>query len=175
MKTIPIFFSVSEQSVPGFAAALDSIRNHASTRFNYHIHILCTELSKESVRRILSMEKGRISVEFAPLSEDVGTDVHSACRLITLLYPDYEKCIFLRSGIVPREDISDLWEEPLGHKIYGSVDGKTSSDVLLVNLKRIREAGFPRALPRNEVLYLDPCWGNAPDAAFRKYALASVF
>jgi len=175
MKTIPIFFSVSEQSVPGFAAALDSIRNNASRRFNYHIHILCNNLSKESVNRILSMEKGRISVEFAPIGDDLGTDALSTFRLISLLFPDYDKCVFLAAGIVPLEDIAELWEEPLGHKFYGSADGKTSSDVLLVNLSRIRESGIPSSLPRNEVLYLDPCWGDAPDGAFRKFALANMF
>ena len=158
MCTIPIFFFANEADVPSLSIALNSLRDNASRRYNYLIHIFFSNLSKDSVRKLISVEKGNFSIEFAPLREDAAVDSLSLSFEVSRLYPGYDKCIFLHPDVVVSGDIAELWEEPLGLRTVGAVGGNTDSGVLLVNLKRLRDDDTSPVLSDIDILYLDPSW-----------------
>ncbi len=176
MKTIPIFFSVDEHYVPCLAVALNSIRDNASPRYSYHIHILNDNISAESKTRLRALETWNFTLEFNSLTEKLrcldGLRSHrfkafSSLSIyfrlfIPMLFPQYDKGIYLDADIVVPGDISKLWEEPLGGNLIGAVADYSiqhiapfmryideyvgvdhrryvNSGVLLMNLGRLRE------------------------------------
>ena len=163
MRNIPIFFFASEADIPGLAIALNSIRDNVSKRYKCLIHILFYELSKESVLRLIALEGRNFTLKFAPVNSPADMDSLSLCFLVSRLFPAYDKCIFLHPDVVVSGDISELWEEPLGWRTVGAVGGKTDSGVLLVNLKRLRDADSSPILSDIDILYLDPCWYSDPE------------
>ena len=175
MCTIPIFFFANEADVPSLSIALNSLRDNASRRYNYLIHIFFSNLSKDSVRKLISVEKGNFSIEFAPLREDAAVDSLSLSFEVSRLYPGYDKCIFLHPDVVVSGDIAELWEEPLGLRTVGAVGGNTDSGVLLVNLGRLREASSVPVLSDIDILYLDPCWYAEPDESSPVLDGAQIF
>ena len=130
---------------------------------------------------------------------------------IPALFPQYDKGIYLDSDIVVPGDISELWEEPIGMNLIGAcadysiqhiapfmkyidryvgVDHRSyvNSGVLLLNMKRLREADmagrflhwireysletvapdqdYLNALCWNSIHYLDPTWNSMPSGRF---------
>lgn len=176
MQTIPIFFSVDNHYVPYLAVALNSIKANASTSYNYQIHVLNDDISPESKSRLKKFEGPGFFIEFNSLTRKLsGLDglrnhrfkaFSSLCiyfRLfIPMLFPQYDRGIYLDSDIVVPGDISELWEHPLGDNLIGAVAdysiqhiapfmsyidnyvgvdhrGYVNSGVLLMNLRRLRE------------------------------------
>ena len=179
MTTIPVFFSVNDAYAPYLATALTSIRQNASPRYQYRIHVLSDDLSPENRRQIASLGNDRFLIGFIPLRSRLlplvpqGLERHSFeafssltiyFRLfIPVLFPQYDKGIYLDSDIIVPGDLADLWEEPLGSKLIGAcadysvghiapfvryIDeyvgvshrNYVNSGVLLMNLKGLREA-----------------------------------
>jgi len=176
MQTIPIFFSVDEHYVPYLAVALNSIKDNASPRYKYHIHILNDNISKASKTRLSTFQSENFTLEFNSLTKKLScldglrnhrfkafASLSIYFRLfIPMLFPQYDKGIYLDADIVVPGDISKLWEEPLGNKLIGAVADYSiqhiapfmqyidkyvgvdhrryvNSGVLLMNLKRLRE------------------------------------
>ena len=176
MQTIPIFFSVDEHYVPYLAVALNSIKDNASERYLYHIHILNDNISSESKTRLKALESPNFTLEFNSLTEKLrcldGLRKHrfkafSSLSIyfrlfIPMLFPQYDKGIYLDADIVVPGDISELWQEPLGNNLIGAVADHSiqhiapfmryiddyvgvdhrkyvNSGVLLMNLRRLRE------------------------------------
>ena len=176
MQTIPVFFSVDEHYVPYLAVALNSIKANASKHYSYHIHILNDNISRESKSRLKSLEEENFSLEFISLTDklkcldglrnhrfEAFSSLSIYFRLfIPMLFPQYDKAIYLDADIVVPGDISDLWGEPLGNNLIGAVADYSiqhiapfmryideyvgvdhrkyvNSGVLLMNLKRLRE------------------------------------
>ena len=126
---------------------------------------------------------------------------------IPAMFPEYDKGIYLDSDIVVPGDISELYRTELGDRLIAaaadhSIVGIPSfvryienavgvdryhyinSGVLLMNLKRLREAGLDRRFPelmdayhfdciapdqdylnamcRGRIVYLPPCWDAMP-------------
>ena len=176
MQTIPIFFSVDENYVPYLAVALNSIKANASSSYNYHIHVLNDNISPESKARLSEIEAPNFTLEFNSLTRKLkcldGLRSHRFkafaslsiyFRLfIPMLFPQYDKGIYLDADLVVSGDISNLWEQPLGDNLIGAVADYSiqhiapfmryideyvgvdhrryvNSGVLLMNLKRLRE------------------------------------
>ena len=179
MQTIPIFFSVNDAYAPYLAVALNSIKENASPRYSYRIHILNDDISAENRRKLSVFDCENFQIRFVSLSGklkalDAGGRLSSHSfdafasltiyfRLfIPVLFPQYDKGIYLDSDIVVPGDISRLWEEPLGNNLVGAcadysiqhitpfmqyidkyvgVDHRNyvNSGVLLLNMRRLRE------------------------------------
>ena len=180
MKTIvPIFFSVNDSYSPYLATALASIKDNASKEYTYRIHILSDDISEPSREKLLAFSDEDFQIGFYPLTERLQAlpgvkNLQEHCfgafssltiyfRLfIPVLFPQYDKAIYLDCDIVVPGDISQLWEEPLGHYLLGAVADYSiqniapflnyidnyvgvdhrnyvNSGVLLLNCKRLRE------------------------------------
>ena len=137
MQTIPIFFSVNDAYAPFLAVALNSIKENASPRYTYRIHILNDDISAENRRKLSVFDSENFQIRFVSLSGklstlDAGGKLSShrfgAFSSLTIyfrlfipaLFPQYDKAIYLDSDIVVPGDISRLWEEPLGNNLVGA-------------------------------------------------------
>lgn len=121
MTSIPVFFSVNDAYAPFLATALVSIRQNASPRYDYKIHVLCDGLSPGNRKRIGALGSEHFSIEFIPNSFGAFSSLNIYTRLfIPSLFPQYDKGIYLDSDIIVPGDISELWEEPLGGKLIGA-------------------------------------------------------
>lgn len=139
MKTvIPIFFSVNDAYSPFLATAICSIKDNASKRFTYHIHILTDDISEENRNRLSALAEEGFVIEFNPLTAQMASlpgvkQLQSHCfgafssltiyfRLfIPELFPQYDKVIYLDADLVVPGDISQLYQERLGTKLVGAV------------------------------------------------------
>jgi lipopolysaccharide biosynthesis glycosyltransferase len=179
MQTIPIFFSVNDAYAPYLAVALTSIKENASPRYTYRIHILTDDISAENRRKLSVFNSENFQLCFVSLSDKLRSlDADGRLRshrfgafasltiyfrlFIPVLFPQYDKGIYLDSDIVVPGDISHLWEEPLGNNLIGAcadysiqhiapfmryideyvgVDHRNyvNSGVLLLNMRRLRE------------------------------------
>jgi lipopolysaccharide biosynthesis glycosyltransferase len=200
-QKIPIFFSVDEKNVPYLAVALNSIRENASPRYLYDIHIVINSLTSSSRARLSAFQSTNFTIEFNSLTQS-----HFSPLFIPALFPQYDKGIYLDADVIVPGDISWLWEEPLGNKYLGAVEDYTNcicSGVLLMNLKAMRENDITgnylhwlsdcsqgavtpvqdclNAICGHNIQYLDPCWNCIPsDTVFNfdnpliiHYSLAS--
>lgn len=176
---IPIFFSVNDAYVPYLSVALNSLKTNASKKYSYHIHILNDDISASNRKRLLRFSEKDFKIEFIPLTETMES-IKGVSKLkghqfeafssptiyfrlfIPVLFPQYDKAIYLDSDIVVPGDISKLWETELEGNLIGAcadysiqhiapfmhyidtyvgVDHKNyvNSGVLLMNLKHLRE------------------------------------
>ncbi|MBR1570459.1 MAG: glycosyltransferase family 8 protein [Bacteroidales bacterium] len=178
-KLIPIFFSVNDAYAPFLAVALNSIKENASPCYTYHVHILNDDISAENRRKLSVFSDDRFQLHFISLSSKLRSldkegklenhrfGAFSSLTIyfrlfIPVLFPQYDKGIYLDSDIVVPGDISRLWEEPLGNNLIGAcadysiqhiapfmryidsyvgVDHRNyvNSGVLLMNMRRLRE------------------------------------
>jgi len=137
MQTIPIFFSVNDAYAPYLAVALNSIKDNASKRYLYHIHILNDDISEENRRKLQLFADEGFRIEFISLSKKLRSlDKTGKLRshrfgafasltiyfrlFIPALFPQYDKGIYLDSDIVVPGDLSQLWQEPLGNNLIGA-------------------------------------------------------
>lgn len=149
MQKIPIFFSIDEQHVPYLAVALNSIRKNASQGYLFHIHILNINISSSSKARLRALQSTNFTIEFNSLTQRLYSPL-----FLPVLFPQYDKGIYLDADIIVPGDISWLWEEPLGNKYIGAVADYSiqhigpfmdyfNSGVLLMNFKALRENDIP--------------------------------
>ena len=135
---VPIFFSVNDAYSPFLATAISSIRDNASERYTYRIHILTDDISEENRTRLQALAAEGFELEFFPLSsrlralpgvEALEKHCFGAFASLTIyfrlfspvLFPQYDKAIYLDADLVVPGDISLLWEEKLGGKLVGAV------------------------------------------------------
>ena len=176
---IPIFFSVNDAYVPYLSVALNSLKTNASKKYYYLIHILNDDISASNRERLLRFSDKDFKIEFIPLTKTMESikgisklkehqfEAFSSLTIyfrlfIPVLFPQYDKAIYLDSDIVVPGDISKLWETELEDNLIGAcadysiqhiapfmhyidtyvgVDHKNyvNSGVLLMNLKHLRE------------------------------------
>lgn len=176
---VPIFFSVNDAYSPFLATAIASIQDNASDKYTYRIHILTDDISEENRSRLQQLAAPGFELEFFPLSSRIKalpgvSALEKHCfgafasltiyfRLfIPVLFPQYDKAIYLDADLVVPGDISQLWVERMGNKLLGAVadysiqkitpfmsyidryvgvdhHNYVNSGVLLLNCKRLRE------------------------------------
>lgn len=134
---IPVFFSVNDAYAPFLSVAIRSIKENASKRYNYCIHVLTDDISAANREKLSRFADEGFRVEFYPLTECLRA-IPGISRLeshrfgafasltiyfrlfIPALFPQYDKGIYLDADIVVPGDISRLWEEPLGRNLIGA-------------------------------------------------------
>lgn len=139
MKTIvPIFFSVNDAYSPFLATAIASMKENASRRYAYRIHVLTDDISDGNRRRLRSLSDEDFRIDFFPLSdrlralpgvERLQKHCFGAFGSLTIyfrlfipeLFPQYDKAIYLDADLVVPGDISRLYREQLGNRLVGAV------------------------------------------------------
>lgn len=179
-KEIPIFFTVDDNYAPFLAAAINSAVKNSSDSGNYRAIVLYQNLSEENRKKLKRLAKDNFSIDFYPMknSFEAITDRMSnrlRCDYFTLtiyfrlfiplMFPQYEKGIYIDSDVIVTSDIAELFDidikdnyigacrdysiadvEPLVSYTENAVGVKANeyinSGVLLMNLKKMRDNDF---------------------------------
>lgn len=177
---IPIFFTVDDNYAPFLAAALNSAVKNSSDNRKYRAIVLYQELSRENIEKLSKLAKDNFSVEFYAMknSFDAITDRMSnrlRCDYFTLtiyfrlfiplMFPQFDKGIYIDSDVVLTSDIAELFDIDIKDNFIGACrdysiadvpplvsytenavgvkgDEYINSGVLLMNLKKMRENDF---------------------------------
>lgn len=177
---IPIFFTVDNNYAPFLATAINSAVKNSSDNRKYRAIILYQELSRENIEKLSKLAKDNFSVEFYAMknSFDAITDRMSnrlRCDYFTLtiyfrlfiplMFPQFDKGIYIDSDVVVTSDIAELFDIDIKDNFIGAcrdysiadipplvsytenavgVKGNEyiNSGVLLMNLKKMRENDF---------------------------------
>ena len=177
---IPIFFTVDDNYAPFLATAINSAVKNSSDNRKYRAIILYQELSRENIEKLSKLAKDNFSVEFYAMknSFDAITDRMSnrlRCDYFTLtiyfrlfiplMFPQFDKGIYIDSDVVVTSDIAELFDIDIKDNFIGAcrdysiadipplvsytenavgVNGNEyiNSGVLLMNLKKMRENDF---------------------------------
>ena len=145
-KLVPIFFAVDDKYAPYLSVALRSLIENASPSYQYRIHILIDTLSEETKARLLSMQTDAVSVEFVSVREklekymgklhlrDYYTQATYYRFVISELFPEYDRCIYLDCDILVLGNIAALYEKELGDCLMGAIP-----DDVVANLSFFRD------------------------------------
>ena len=176
-KIIPVFFAADDKYVPFLAVTLQSIKEHISPENEYRIYILHAGVSDDGSDKIKQFESENFKVNFvdvtdrlAVLSEELQLRDYYSCAtyyriFIAVMFPEYDKAIYLDSDIAVRCDLADYFDIDLGDNyVAGVPDGAVgavpvfkeytkrvlgieaeryfNAGVLLLNLKALRNEDF---------------------------------
>ncbi len=178
-EIIPIFFSSDDNYAPFLAVSVASLLENASDRYTYKIIVLINDhnFSEENKKKISEMTDGRAELEFVDMGDrlsfisDTATNrYHDRFTLaiyfrifIPVMFPEYDKAIYLDCDIVVPGDISRLYMTDMGDSLLGAVadfsifevqplveyveevvgvpiDTYFNSGMLLMSLAKMREA-----------------------------------
>lgn len=177
---IPIFFTVDDNYAPFLAAAINSAVKNSSDNRKYRAIVLYQELSRKNIEKLSKLAKDNFSVEFYAMknSFDAITDRMSnrlRCDYFTLtiyfrlfiplMFPQFDKGIYIDSDVVVTSDIAELFDIDIKDNFIGACrdysiadipplvsytenavgvkgDEYINSGVLLMNLKKMRENDF---------------------------------
>lgn len=179
---IPVFFSIDNAYAPFLAVALHSAIENSSPENHYKAIILHQDVSPENRRRIESLARSHFEIQFVPMQsglESITDQMSNRLRcdyftltiyfrlFIPVLFPEYDKAIYIDSDVVVPGDLAELYSIDLGDNYIGAcpdysikdvpplvqytVDavgmeaGKyINSGVLLMNLKQLRKKKMDR-------------------------------
>jgi lipopolysaccharide biosynthesis glycosyltransferase len=132
-KTIPIFFSTDDNYIPFVEIACRSLKENASKKYNYMIHVLNTGIKPENQEIVKRLNGEGFTVEFNDVTDFVEPVKNRFRNLyhftiamyyrifIEKLFPQYKKAIYLDCDIVVLGDISKMYNIQLGDNLVGAV------------------------------------------------------
>lgn len=184
MNTVQLFFACDDAYAPFLGVALTSIRETCDPNRDYAVHVLQTGIQEETKQRLArQFASDRFSLEFVdvrPMVDDIAHRLHTRdyyskstyYRLfIPEMFPQLDKALYLDCDLVLRQDVSRLYDIPLGENLAGAVpDGAVAAiepfrkyvkkrlrkppeqyfnaGVLLMNLRAMRACRFTEVFLR---------------------------
>ncbi len=177
-KTIPIFFAIDDSYAPFLSVALSSAIQNASPSRHYKAIILHQALREENKKRLGALATDFFDITFVPMGtglESITDRMSNRLRcdyftltiyyrlFIPVMFPEYDKGIYIDSDVVLRGDLAELFDTEIGDNYIGAcadlsvvdvpeialymenavgVDRHEyiNSGVLLMNLQKMREA-----------------------------------
>ena len=207
-KTIPIFFSIDDSYAPFLSVALKSAIDNSKSENNYRAIVMFESLSQDNRERLGGLATDNFKIDFVEMNEGLETitdrlsnRIRSEYFTLTIyfrlfiasMFPEYDKAIYIDSDIVLEEDIAELFSidgiEPFQSYVEQVVgvdrNDYVNSGVLLMNLKRLRDADFDKhflfllntyhfdsvapdqdylnAICKGSIYYLSPKWNAMPN------------
>lgn len=179
-REIPIFFTIDDSYAPFLAVALNSAIKNCDRQKKYRAIVLYKELSNENRERLKRLENDNFKIEIMPIKANFSSlDDRMSNRLrcdyftltiyfrlfIPLMFPQYDKGIYIDSDVVLTSDIAELYETDIGNCLIAACNDLSIADipplvaytenaigvkreeyinsgVLLMNLKEMRECNF---------------------------------
>ncbi len=179
-KEIPIFFTIDDGYAPFLAVALNSMIKNADPNRQYKAIVLHQGLNETNLKKLKTFEKDNFKIELTPMKANFDAlDDRMSNRLrcdyftltiyfrlfIPLMFPEYDKGIYIDSDVVLTDDIGKLYDIEIGDNFIGACNDLSIKDtpplvaytenaigvkkeeyinsgVLLMNLKLMREKDF---------------------------------
>lgn len=130
---IPIFYACDDTFSKYTMVSLQSLMENASTEYDYHIHILSTDLSQKTRELFLDMADEPFSIDFVDVTSYLRSianqlplrDYYSYTTYYRLfiaeMFPEYDKVLYLDSDTVILGDISRLYNTNIAGYLVAAV------------------------------------------------------
>ena len=224
-KEIPVFFTIDDSYAPFLAVALNSIIKNINPCRQYKAIVLHQGLNENNLKKLKALETDNFKIELTPMKANFDAiDDRMSNRLrcdyftltiyfrlfISVMFPEYDKCIYIDSDVVLNDDIAKLNDIEIDDNFIGACNDLSIADipplveytvnavgvkkeeyinsgVLLMNLKKMRQADFENhflhllntyhfdsiapdqdyinAMCNGKIYYLDEKWDAMPNDA----------
>lgn len=138
---ISMFFASDDNYIMFLSVALRSIIDNANKNYKYHVYVLMTSMSEQSMEAILNMQEDYFKIEFVNVKDkmsslsnklftrDYYTNTTYYRFLIADLFPNINKALYLDSDIVVKGDIAKLYHT----NIFANYVGAINEEVMYLN------------------------------------------
>ena len=176
-REIPIFFTIDDGYAPFLAVALNSAIKNSNPQRRYNSIVLYQDLNETNIAKLKSLETENFKISLTPIKANFDAlDDRMSNRLrcdyftltiyfrlfIPVMFPQYDKGIYIDSDVVLTSDIAELYDIEIGDNLIGACNDLSIADipplvaytenavgvnkheyinsgVLLMNLKQMRE------------------------------------
>ena len=157
--TIPIFYAIDDGYAKFVAVSIKSLIMNANNNYNYDINVIYENLSEENTKKLKSLETDNIKIiltemnqNLSMITDKLGNRLREYTFTLTIffrlfipvMFPKYDKCIYIDADTVIPDDISRLYNEDLGNNYLGCIVDKSTIDNEILASYFEKVVGIPR-------------------------------
>ena len=157
--TIPIFYAIDDGYAKFVAVSIKSLIMNANNNYNYDINVIYENLSEENTKKLKSLETDNIKIiltemnqNLSMITDKLGNRLREYTFTLTIffrlfipvMFPKYDKCIYIDADTVIPDDISRLYNEDLGDNYLGCIVDKSTNDNEILASYFEKVVGIPR-------------------------------
>ena len=158
-KTIPIFYAIDDGYAKFVAVSIKSLIMNANKDYNYDINVIYENLSNENAKKLMDLETENCKIiltemnkNLSMITDKLGNRLREYTFTLTIyfrlfipvMFPMYDKCIYIDSDTVIPGDISELFNEDLEDNYLGCVIDKSTIDNEILASYFEKVVGIPR-------------------------------
>jgi len=157
--TIPIFYAIDDSYAKFVAVSIKSLIMNANNNYNYDINVIYENLSEENAEKLKSLETDNVKIiltemnqNLSMITDKLGNRLREYTFTLTIffrlfipvMFPNYDKCIYIDADTVIPGDISRLYNEDLGNNYLGCIVDKSTIDNEILASYFEEVVGIPR-------------------------------
>lgn len=157
--TIPIFYAIDDGYAKFVAVSIKSLIMNANNNYNYDINVIYENLSEENAKKLKSLETDNVKIiltemnqNLSMITDKLGNRLREYTFTLTIffrlfipvMFPNYDKCIYIDADTVIPGDISRLYNEDLGNNYLGCIVDKSTIDNEILASYFEEVVGIPR-------------------------------
>lgn len=157
--TIPIFYAIDDSYAKFVAVSIKSLIMNANNNYNYDINVIYENLSEENAKKLKSLETDNVKIiltemnqNLSMITDKLGNRLREYTFTLTIffrlfipvMFPNYDKCIYIDADTVIPGDISRLYNEDLGNNYLGCIVDKSTIDNEILASYFEEVVGIPR-------------------------------
>lgn len=157
--TIPIFYAIDDGYAKFVAVSIKSLIMNANNNYNYDINVIYENLSEENAKKLKSLETDNVKIiltemnqNLSMITDKLGNRLREYTFTLTIffrlfipvMFPKYDKCIYIDADTVIPGDISRLYNEDLGNNYLGCIVDKSTIDNEILASYFEEVVGIPR-------------------------------
>lgn len=157
--TIPIFYAIDDSYAKFVAVSIKSLIMNANNNYNYDINVIYENLSEKNAEKLKSLETDNVKIiltemnqNLSMITDKLGNRLREYTFTLTIffrlfipvMFPKYDKCIYIDADTVIPGDISRLYNEDLGNNYLGCIVDKSTIDNEILASYFEEVVGIPR-------------------------------
>lgn len=157
--TIPVFYAIDDGYAKFVAVSIKSLIMNANNNYNYDINVIYENLSEENAQKLKSLETDNVKIiltemnqNLSMITDKLGNRLREYTFTLTIffrlfipvMFPKYDKCIYVDADTVISDDISRLYNEDLGDNYLGCIVDKSTIDNEILASYFEEVVGIPR-------------------------------
>lgn len=143
-REIPIFFTIDDGYAPFLAVALNSAIKNSNPQRRYNAIVLYQALNETNIAKLKSLETENFKISLTPIKANFDAlDDRMSNRLrcdyftltiyfrlfIPVMFPQYDKGIYIDSDVVLTSDIAELYDIEIGDNLIGACNDLSIADI----------------------------------------------
>lgn len=136
MKTIPVFYTISDNYTPYAYVSIKSLIDHTDPKKDYTITLLVQQISDEHKKSLEDLSTNNIHVQIFHIDDDMVKPIHNIkenylrAQFFTMsifyrlfipeLFPQYDKAVYLDADTIICTDIAKMYEIDIADNMFAS-------------------------------------------------------